>query len=41
MDYFKELLQLLSIEKEADRSSYRKLAETTTVAQRRENGMSW
>jgi ATP-dependent RNA/DNA helicase IGHMBP2 len=41
MDYFKDLLHLLSIEREADRSSYQKLAATTTVVQRRENGMSW
>src|ERR1043165_8541679 len=41
MDYFQDLLHLLSMEREADRSSYQQLAATTTVAQRRENGMSW
>jgi superfamily I DNA and/or RNA helicase len=41
MDYFKDLRSLLSLEKEADRLSYLQLAATTTVAQRRENGMSW
>ena len=41
MDYFKDLLQLLATEREADRSSYQKLAATTTVAQRRDNGLSW
>lgn len=41
MDYFKDLLALLSLEKEADRVSYLQLAATTTVAQRRESGMSW
>jgi ATP-dependent RNA/DNA helicase IGHMBP2 len=41
MDYFEDLLQLLAMEREADRLSYLKLAATTTVAQRRANGMSW
>lgn len=41
MDYFKDLLQLLSIERDAEKASFQKLAETTTVAQRRDNGMSW
>lgn len=41
MDYFRKLLHLLSLEREADRNSYNQLATTTTVAQRRENGMSW
>lgn len=41
MDYFKDLLQLLFLEKEADRSAYQKLAGTTTVAHRREAGISW
>lgn len=39
--YFKQLLQLLALEREADRRSFLELAATTTVAQRRENGMSW
>ena len=41
MNYFKDLLALLSIEREADRRSYQELAATTSVFQRRENGMSW
>jgi superfamily I DNA and/or RNA helicase len=41
MDYFKDLLQLLSIEREADRQSYLRLSATTTVAQRREAGLCW
>jgi len=41
MDYFKRLLELLRIEKEADRQSYRELAAKLSVAERRENGMTW
>ncbi|HRO42125.1 MAG TPA: AAA domain-containing protein, partial [Flavipsychrobacter sp.] len=41
MNYFKDLLQLLSKEREADRQSYQLLAATTTIAQRRANGLSW
>jgi len=41
MHYFKDLWQLLTLEREADRASYLKLAANTTVAQRREDGMSW
>jgi len=41
MQYFKDLLHLLSLEKEADRKSYQQLAASTTVAQRKANGMSW
>lgn len=41
MDYFESLRHLLSLEREADSLSYQLLAATTSVAQRREAGMSW
>lgn len=41
MDYFKKLQHLLVLEREADKRSFLQLAVATTVAQRRENGMSW
>ncbi|MVM40973.1 AAA family ATPase [Spirosoma sp. HMF3257] len=41
MDYFKNLLDLLKIEREEDRNQYRKLTETTSVAERRANGLTW
>lgn len=41
MDYFKRLQELLRIEKEADRRSFRELIAKLPVAGRRENGMTW
>lgn len=41
MDYFKKLLDLLKIEREEDRSSYLKLTQTSSVAERRTNGLTW
>lgn len=41
MDYFKKLLELLKIEREEDRQSYLKFANTTSVALRRETGFAW
>ena len=41
MPYFKKLLDLLKIEREEDRSSYLKLTETSSVADRRANGLTW
>ncbi|MGI4803387.1 MAG: AAA domain-containing protein [Janthinobacterium lividum] len=41
MDYFKNLLDLLKIEREEDLKAYRKLTETTSVADRRANGLAW
>lgn len=41
MDYFKKLQHLLVLEREADKLSFLQLAAATTVAQRRETGMSW
>lgn len=41
MDYFKNLLDLLKAEREEDRNQYRKLTETTSIAERRTNGLTW
>ncbi|OQP66273.1 DNA helicase [Niastella vici] len=41
MDYFKSLLELLKTEREEDRQLYLKLKQTTSVAQRRANGLTW
>lgn len=41
MDYFKSLLDLLKIEREEDRQLYLKLKQTSSVAQRRANGLTW
>lgn len=41
MDYFKRLTQLLKIEKEEDRRSYKELTENMPVVNRRANGMTW
>ena len=41
MDYFKKLLDLLKTEREEDRQSYLKLTESTSVSERRANGLSW
>ena len=41
MDYFKNLLDLLKIEREEDERSYKKLTETLSVADRRANGLTW
>ncbi|SOD99532.1 AAA domain-containing protein [Spirosoma fluviale] len=41
MDYFKNLLDLLKVEREEDRTQYRKLTETTSIAERRANGLTW
>ncbi len=41
MDYFRNLLDLLKIEREEDRNQYRKLTETTSIAERRANGLTW
>lgn len=41
MDYFKALLDLMKIEREEDRQSYLRLTETSSVADRRANGLSW
>ncbi|TKC08972.1 AAA domain-containing protein [Pedobacter frigoris] len=41
MEYFKKLLGLLKIEKEEDLKSYKNLTESTSVTERRTNGLSW
>lgn len=41
MDYFKRQLELLGIEKNEDRKTFLKLTESTSVAERRANGLAW
>lgn len=41
MDYFKRQLDLLSIEKNEDWKNFLKLTESTSVAERRANGLAW
>lgn len=41
MEYFKKLLELLKIEREEDHQSYLKLTESTSVSERRANGIAW
>ena len=41
MDYFKNLLDLLKIEQEVDRQIYVQLTESSSVNDRRANGISW
>lgn len=41
MDYFKKLLDMLKIELNEDRSSYLKLTESSSAAERRINGITW
>lgn len=41
MSYFKNLLDLLKVEREEDRRQYRQLTETTSIAERRANGLTW
>ncbi len=41
MEYFEKLLDLLKMEREEDRKMYQKLIETSSVAERRANGLSW
>lgn len=41
MEYFKKLLDLLKIERQEDLDSYLKLTASASVAERRENGLTW
>jgi ATP-dependent RNA/DNA helicase IGHMBP2 len=41
MEYFRKLLDLLKLEWQEDRQSYNELAEKSSVADRRINGLSW
>ncbi|MBO9732088.1 MAG: AAA family ATPase [Chitinophaga sp.] len=41
MDYFKKQLDLLKLERETDRQSYQQMTTTSSVAERRANGLTW
>ncbi len=41
MDYFKNLTELLKIEKLEDQAQYKKLTESTSIGERRNNGLTW
>ena len=41
MEYFKKLLDLLRIERQEDRDSYKRLLEHSTLQERRVNGITW
>lgn len=41
MEYFNRLLGLLKTEREEDQHAYLKLTESSSVAERRENGLTW
>jgi superfamily I DNA and/or RNA helicase len=41
MEYFKKLLDLMKIEREEDRRTYQQLTETSSVSDRRANGLTW
>ena len=41
MDYFKKQLDLLKTEREEDRKAYQQMTETSSVADRRANGLTW
>ena len=41
MDYFKNLLDLLKIERQEDREQYKRLTESSSVSDRRANGLTW
>lgn len=41
MEYFKKLLDLLKIERQEDLDSYLRLTASASVADRRENGLTW
>src|SRR5882757_3416414 len=41
MDYFKKLGDLLKMEREEDRLSYQQLTSTSSVSDRRSNGLTW
>lgn len=41
MDYFKKLSELLRTEEQADRLAYKQLTESSSLAARRANGLSW
>ena len=41
MDYFKDLTDLLKIEKLEDQAQYKKLTESTSIGERRNSGLTW
>src|SRR5580704_9678505 len=41
MDYFKKLSDLLKSEREEDRRSYQEAIQTSSLAERRANGLAW
>jgi ATP-dependent RNA/DNA helicase IGHMBP2 len=41
MDYFKQLQDLLKIERQEDKKQYQQLIERSSVSERRTNGLSW
>ena len=41
MNYFKDLLELLKVEREEDRNQYIKLTENSSITDRRANGLTW
>ena len=41
MEYFSDLLNLLKIEKDEDRQSFKEFTEKMPVSERRENGITW
>ncbi len=41
MDYFKKLLDLLKLERQEDQQSYLRITESSSVTQRRTNGITW
>ena len=41
MDYFKKLLDGLKLERDEDRIQYQKLTQSTSIAERRANGLTW
>ncbi len=41
MDYFKNLTELLKTEKLEDQAQYKKLTESTSIGERRNNGLTW
>ncbi len=41
MEYFKKLLELLKTEREVDKQAYLELSQSTSIIQRRANGLAW
>src|SRR5579863_10593382 len=41
MDYFRKLTDLLKIERDEDRRSYQELAQSSSLSERRADGLAW